>query len=103
MFKAVITAVKQPDFSLEDGKRQASVLEALVLELEGHVQNFGLRRPLAMWVTGLGHEVLVVDSNVGEICRYFRPCYLCAFADGAIAFIDLDTTGTVASAGLATS
>src|SRR6478752_10029340 len=30
------------------------------------------------------------DSNADKICRCFWPCYLCAFADGAIAFIDLD-------------
>src|SRR6476620_1713384 len=39
---------------------------------------------------GTNHGPFRRDSNADEICRYFWPCYLCAFADGAIAFIDLD-------------
>ena len=38
MSLAVMAAISKPDLSLEEGNRQISALEALALELEGHVQ-----------------------------------------------------------------
>ena len=38
MSLAVMAAISRPDLSLEEGNRQISSLEALALELEGHVQ-----------------------------------------------------------------